>query len=102
MWAKAEQVVEAISAIRILRPDVVILDIHLPGSGGIYVLRNIKQGEAGPIVIFLANYPFPGYRQRYLNAGADFFLDKSTEFDQIPELFERLKLGWRAGQIQPS
>jgi len=43
------------------------------------------------MVIILTNYPYPGYRQKCMNAGADFFLDKSTEFDQIPELFERLK-----------
>jgi DNA-binding NarL/FixJ family response regulator len=88
---QAENAAEAVSAIRKLQPDAVILDIRMPDGSGIDVLRNIKQDEAPPLVIILTNYPYPGYRQKCLQAGADFFLDKSTEFDQIPELFEQLK-----------
>lgn len=88
---QAENGVEAISSIRNLRPNVVILDIRMPGGDGIEVLENIKQDEGAPVVIMLTNYPYAGYRQKCLQAGADFFLDKSTEFDQIPELFERYK-----------
>jgi DNA-binding NarL/FixJ family response regulator len=88
---QAENVAEAISAIRKLQPDAVILDILMPGGSGFKVLQNIKQAGAGPMVIILTNYPYPVFRQKCLQAGADFFLDKSTEFDQIPELFERFK-----------
>ncbi len=88
---QAENVAEAISAIRILEPDAVILDIRMPGGSGIDVLQNIKQDDSAVLVIVLTNYPYPVYRQKCLQAGADFFLDKSTEFDQIPELFERYK-----------
>ena len=98
---QAENVAEAISAIRILKPDAVILDIRMPGGSGIDVLQNIKQDDSAVLVIVLTNYPYPVYRQKCLQAGADFFLDKSTEFDQIPELFERFKRGRRAGQVQP-
>jgi len=86
---QAGTVTEAISAIRLLQPDVVLLDIRMPGGSGIDVLENIKQNGSALMVIVLTNYPYPGYRQKCLQAGADFFLDKSTEFDQIPELFER-------------
>ncbi|HMQ51574.1 MAG TPA: response regulator transcription factor [Anaerolineae bacterium] len=88
---QAENVTEAISAIQQLRPDVVILDIRMPGGSGIDVLQTIKQDEVAPIVIILTNYPYSGYRQKCLQAGADYFLDKSTEFEQIPELFERFE-----------
>lgn len=98
MVGQAEHVAEAISAIRKLQPDVVILDIRMPGGSGLDVLQNIKQNGVGPIVIMLTNYPFAGYRQKCLRAGADFFLDKSTEFDQIPHLFERFKQGSRLNQ----
>jgi DNA-binding NarL/FixJ family response regulator len=84
---QAENVAEAISAIRIVKPDVVILDIRMPGGSGIDVLQEIKQDEVAPMIIMLTNYPYPAYRQKCLQAGADFFLDKSTEFDQIPYLF---------------
>lgn len=90
---QAEHVGQAISDIQKLRPDLVILDIRMPGGSCIDVLRNIKQDGVGPVVIILTNYPFPGYQKKCLEAGADFFLDKSTEFDQIPELFEQFKQG---------
>ena len=88
---QAGTVAETISAIEKLQPDVVILDIRLPDGSGIDVLQSIKQNEPAPVVIVLTNYPYPAYRQKCLQAGADFFLDKSTEFDQIPKLFEQYK-----------
>lgn len=97
---QAENVAEAIGAIRQLKPNVVILDIRMPGGSGIDVLGNIKQAEAAPIVIMLTNYPFPGYRQRCMNAGADFFLDKSTEFGQIPQLLEQLERDAESDQVR--
>jgi DNA-binding NarL/FixJ family response regulator len=90
---QAENVADAINGILELRPDVVILDIWMPGGSGIDVLQTIKQDEPAPVVIVLTNYPYPAYRQKCLQAGADFFLDKSTEFDQIAELFERYEQG---------
>jgi DNA-binding NarL/FixJ family response regulator len=88
---------DAISAIWQLKPDVVILDIRMPVGSGFEVLQNIKQGQAAPIVIVLTNYPYSVYRQKCLQAGADFFLDKSTEFDQIPALLEQFKRGSQPG-----
>jgi DNA-binding NarL/FixJ family response regulator len=90
---QAENVAEAIRGIRNLQPDVVILDMRMPDGSGIDVLQNIKQDTATPLVIILTNYPYPGYRQKCLDAGADFFLDKSSEFDQIPKLLEQLQQG---------
>ena len=88
---QAGTVAEAINAIEKLQPDVVILDIRMPDGSGMDVLQVIKQDEPAPVVIVLTNYPYPAYRQKCLRAGADFFLDKSTEFDQIPGLFVRFK-----------
>jgi len=43
----------------------------------------LKREKPAPAVIILTNYPYPQYRQKCLEAGADFFFVKSTEFDQI-------------------
>ena len=86
---QAENVSEAINGILELQPNIVILDIRMPGGSGIDVLHRVKLGEVTSIIIILTNYSHPGYRKKCLQAGADFFLDKSTEFNQIPELFER-------------
>jgi DNA-binding NarL/FixJ family response regulator len=96
---QAENVAEAINGILELRPDIVILDIRMPGGSGIDVLQTIKQDQPAPVVIVLTNYPYPAYRQKCLQAGADFFLDKSTEFDQIPGLFEQFQRGVGADRV---
>jgi DNA-binding NarL/FixJ family response regulator len=90
---QAENVAEAINGILERQPDVVLLDIRLTGGSGIDVLQTILRDEPVPVVIILTNYPYSAYRQKCLQAGADFFLDKSTEFDQIPKLFEGVRRG---------
>jgi DNA-binding NarL/FixJ family response regulator len=76
----------ALEAIRSLPPSVVILDIRLPGLSGIEMLLEIKKLDPAPVVIMLTNYPYPQYREKCMKAGADFFLDKSTEFQRIGEI----------------
>jgi DNA-binding NarL/FixJ family response regulator len=81
---------EAEEAIPKLKPDVVILDIRMHGGNGIEVLKNIKKDKNPPLVMMLTNYPYPQYRKKCKDAGADFFFDKSTEFDKITEVLKKL------------
>ena len=87
---QAQDPLEAINGIRKLRPDAVILDLRMPGGSGIDVLVNIKKDKLVATVIILTNYPYPQYRKKCMEAGADFFFDKSTEFERILEVFKRL------------
>lgn len=80
---EAGDVQRATDAILTLKPDVVLLDLHLPDGSGIDVLQSAKHGQPAPAVIVLTDYPYPEYRQLCLEAGADFFFVKSTEFDQV-------------------
>ena len=70
------------------RPDAVILDIRLPGISGIELLKRMKREHSETRVIILTNYPYPKYRQQCLAIGADFFFQKSTEFDKIPDVLK--------------
>lgn len=72
------------------KPDVVLLDIHLLDGSGIDVLQSLKKFNPAPAVIILTNYPYPQYRQKCLEAGADYFFVKSTEFDQVVPALEQL------------
>ncbi len=87
---QTEDACGTIRAIRRLRPDVAILDIRLAEGTGLQVLETVKAGESPPVVIMLTAFPYPQYRQRCLEAGAEYFLDKATEFDQIAEVLEGL------------
>jgi len=83
---------EALAAIREMLPDTVILDIRLPGKSGVEVLRDLKKEKPSPIVIILTNYPYPQYRKECTEAGADYFFNKSTEFNKIANVLTGLTM----------
>ncbi len=87
---QARDGLEAIDLIQKLKPEVVILDIRMPGKSGIDVLQNIKENDPTTRVIMFTNYPYPQYRDKCLKAGADFFFDKSTDFDQLIQVLNTL------------
>jgi DNA-binding NarL/FixJ family response regulator len=87
---QAQYPLEAFVAICELKPDVVILDIHLIGGSGIDVLQRIKGLDPAPIVIMLTNSPTLPYRKKCMSAGADFFLDKSCEFAKVKAVIQSL------------
>lgn len=88
---QAQDVAEALTSIKKLNPDVVILDIRMPGGSGIDVLQDIKKDKQAPLVIVLTNYPYPQYRKKCLGLGADYFFDKSTEFEKITEVVKQMR-----------
>ena len=81
---------EAIREIRRLDPDMVILDIRMPGGNGIDVLKSITQNASHPAIIMLTNYPYPQYKKKCMDLGADYFFDKATEFEKVVEVCEQL------------
>ena len=87
---ESEDPTEALVEIRANQPEVVILDIHLPGISGIELLRRIKGEHPETRVVMLTNYPYPKYRQQSLAAGADYFFQKATEFEKIPDVLKHL------------
>jgi DNA-binding NarL/FixJ family response regulator len=68
----------------------------MPGGNGIEVLREVKKMSPAPSVIMFTNYAHAQYRKKCEEAGADFFLDKSTEFDKLPQTLEHLLQRLRA------
>ena len=87
---EAATAAEAIALIAKLRPDVVILDIRMPGGNGISVLETIRKTNLTVTVIMLTNYPYPQYRQKCEAAGADFFFDKDSDFKKVSEVLKSL------------
>jgi DNA-binding NarL/FixJ family response regulator len=72
------------------RPDVIILDIFLTGGSGMHVLKNIRSKHVTSKVIMLTNYAQEEYRRKCFEEGADFFFDKSIEFDKVVEVIQRI------------
>jgi DNA-binding NarL/FixJ family response regulator len=73
----------AIDGILAMHPDVVVLDVQLDGGSGLQVLRAVRRIAPDIAFVVFSNHSDPAYRKRYLDEGAQAFLDKSTEFDQL-------------------
>ena len=86
----------AIYCIRNLRPDAVILDSQMPRGTGLDVLKNIRPVTGTPLMSVFTNFSYPQYRKRALEGGADYFFDKTTEFEKLRELFGQL-----TGALEP-
>lgn len=76
----------AIADIQRLQPDVAILDIRLVNGNGIEVLEIVKLLKSPPLAIMLTAFPNLQYRRRCMSAGADYFFDKTSEFDRIVDV----------------
>jgi DNA-binding NarL/FixJ family response regulator len=80
----------AVSLVLAGRPELVILDLHLPGGGGIRALRRIKSTPTAPTVVILTNDPGDFNRCQCLARGADFFFDKAREFDRVLDVVSEM------------
>jgi DNA-binding NarL/FixJ family response regulator len=65
------------------RPTVAVLDLQMPGRNGLEVLTKIREQDSSCTVVILTNYDLPEFCTACLNAGANFFLKKSTEFERL-------------------
>ena len=82
--------IEAIEIVRRENPDVVILDIKMPGESGLQVLRKLRNDFKELKIIMLTNYSDSQYKAECLMHGADYFLCKSDEFTKLPQVFSKL------------
>ncbi len=97
---QAWSVRSAMELIRLTEPEIIVLDIHLPdpenrssSTNGIDVLLKVKELKGDdplPKVIMLTNLTYPQYRRLCARYGADYFLDKSSDFERLPEVIAEL------------
>jgi DNA-binding NarL/FixJ family response regulator len=87
---QASDVPKAVEGVQKLRPDVLILDLQMPGGTGLDVLRAIRVDHPHLHVLICTNYPYARLREECIDAGANFFLDKSREFEKIPTILREL------------
>jgi DNA-binding NarL/FixJ family response regulator len=82
---------DAINGILETHPSCVLLDFKLIGGTGVDVLRAVHAKTPGTVFVVLTNSPDPQYRRACMEAGADHFFDKSTEFERIGEVIQDLR-----------
>jgi YesN/AraC family two-component response regulator len=69
---------EALSMIRNLEPDLIFMDIKLPGKNGLELTKTIKKSNSEIHVIIFTSYDLPEYREAAMRSGASYFLTKGN------------------------
>lgn len=87
--ADATTAAETFDQVTSLHPDVVLLDIEMPGSG-IQALRSIKSDRPDTVVVMLTNHAGSYFEKLCRRDGADYFLDKSIDFDRVSDVLTQI------------
>jgi len=85
---------EALLKLERHRPDLIFLDIDLPGKSGLVITKEIKTIFPQVVIIILTHHDLPEYREAAYQNGAQYFLSKeSTKADEILALVESILSG---------
>ena len=78
---------EALELIESACPDVMLLDVIMPGIDGFEVLQKLRSASELPVIVFSA---WPENGQKALNLGANDFMSKPLDFDELIVKIEKL------------
>jgi two-component system, NarL family, invasion response regulator UvrY len=76
-----------------LQPDMVLLDITLPGIGGLEVLRRIRANRENAKVLMFSMHEDPVFASRAMQAGARGYITKNNAADHLVEAIEKVLAG---------
>lgn len=93
--AEAGDGLAALEAVRRHAPDVILLDITLPGLNGLDVARQIARMEGQTRILMLSMHAGPEYVARALAAGATGYLVKDSAFEELAEALDAVCRGQR-------
>jgi len=76
-------------------PNLILVDLRLPGANALDLTRKIKNGHPEATVIFLCSYDMPEYRETASRCGADYFMVKDSPAGDYIALIESILSGRR-------
>ncbi len=79
---------EALSKIALLPPDLIFMDIRLPGKDGLELTRMIKAHHPNTIIVILSNHNLPEYRETAYRNGASYYVSKDSPVSDFFSLIE--------------
>jgi DNA-binding NarL/FixJ family response regulator len=87
--------ISLLSEVTRLKPDLVILDLNMPGLDGLGSLRRLKKDFPMVKVLILTNYNQPELVQEVKNLDADGFLPKNSSVAELEEAIDAVLQGTR-------
>ncbi len=93
--ARAGTYEDAIQQVKEVKWDLIVLDINLPGKGGLEVLKTIRASDMKVPVLILSMVPVSQYARRVLQAGASGYLTKGEPAEEFLKAVRMLTRGLR-------
>ena len=82
---------EALQKVDEARPNLIFMDVRLPGANGLQLTQKIKKDFPGIHIAVLTDYDLPEYRQAAVEYGADrFFVKSSFKWDEVETLVKSI------------
>ncbi len=96
---EAHDAAGAIEQARALRPDVILLDLRMPGASGVQAIRRLREQEWPGAVLILTSYGDQAYVRQAIEAGADGYLLKNAPTEDLIAAIRAVARGRR--QLSP-
>ena len=93
--AEAEDGMAAVRLALELRPDIILMDISMPGLNGVEATRQIHEKEPGAKILALSMYTDRQFAQSILSAGASGYVLKGADFQELMEAIVSVSKGHR-------
>ncbi len=81
---------EVLQKVDSLRPDLIFMDIQLPGENGLQLAKKIKGIDPNVTIIILTSYDIPEYREAAFQSGANHFITKNSSTREFLALVESI------------
>ena len=92
---EAENGEQTLRLVKTVEPDVLLLDVAMPGLGGFDVFQRLMQRRSDIAVLVLSMYPEEQYALRFLKSGAAGYLTKGTASTQLVHAVREVSRGKR-------
>ena len=81
---------EVLQKVDSLHPDLIFMDIQLPGENGLQLAKKIKGIDPNVTIIILTSYDIPEYREAAFQSGANHFITKNSSTREFLALVESI------------
>lgn len=95
---EAEEAAEALRIVERSRPDIILMDIRLPGASGLELTRKIKARHPQVSIVIVTSHDIAEYREAASQYGADHFVHKGSFCrDKITAILQEAILKYQSG-----
>src|SRR4030095_2539616 len=95
---------EALEVLKEEHPDVILMDLALPGFDGLEAIRRIRaiDGFQNTAIVVLTAYTGPSIYETAIRAGSDYFMAKPIDFDELAALLNEILFERKTTQTRMS